>query len=68
MGLGARKELNDDLILPDMELTINQGAIAPLGKPRANWTFNMLKQLIEVWGYDFDTPIGKIEKEHLGDN
>lgn len=65
MGLGARKELNDSLILPDMELTINQGAIAPLGKPRVNWTFNMLKQLIEVWGYDFDTPIGKIAKEHL---
>ncbi len=65
MGLGARKELNNNLIVPDMELTINQGAIAPLGKPRANWTFNMLKQLIEVWGYDFDTPVGKISKEHL---
>jgi excinuclease ABC subunit A len=65
MGLGARKELNNELIIPDKELSINQGGIAPLGKPRANWTFNMLKQLIEVWGYDFDTPISKISAEQL---
>jgi len=65
MGLGARKELSDELIIPDDSLSINEGGIAPLGKPRSNWTFNMLKQLIEVWGYDFETPIKKISKEHL---
>jgi excinuclease ABC subunit A len=65
MGLGARKELNEDLILPDMDLTINEGAIAPLGKPRANWTFNVIRQLVESWGYNFDTPLKKFSAEHL---
>ncbi len=65
MGLGARKELNEDLILPDMEMSINEGGIAPLGKPRANWTFNVIRQLVESWGYDLDTPLKKFKPEHI---
>ncbi|RPI16333.1 MAG: excinuclease ABC subunit UvrA [Ignavibacteriae bacterium] len=65
MGLGARRELDESLIIPEPDMTINQGAIAPLGKPRTNWTFNVLRQLIEWWGYDFDTPLKKFSKEHI---
>lgn len=65
MGLGARRELDEALILPDTELCIDEGAIAPLGKPRTNWTFSVLKQLIELWGYDFSVPVKKFSKEHL---
>lgn len=63
MGLGARRELDDILILPELSMSINEGGIAPLGKPRVNWTFNVLRQLVESWGYDFDTPIKKFSKE-----
>ena len=65
LGLGARKELDDRLIIPDYEQNMNQGGIAPLGKPRSNWTFTVLKQLIETWNYDFDTPLNKISKDHM---
>lgn len=65
LGLGARKELDDRLLITDYDLTIAEGAIAPLGKPRTNWTFTVLKQLIESWGYDFDTPLKKISQEQL---
>ena len=65
MGLGARRELSDELILPDTGMNINEGGIAPLGKPRTNWTFSVLRQLIESWGYDFDTPVKKFSPEHL---
>jgi excinuclease ABC subunit A len=65
MGLGARRELDEALIIPDLDLTINQGAIAPLGKPRTNWTFNVIRQLVESWDYDFDTPLKKFSEEHL---
>ena len=73
LGLGARKELDERLIIADYDMTIGEGAIAPLGKPRTNWTFTVLKQLIESWGYDFDTPLKKFSKEQLniimnGDN
>lgn len=65
LGLGARKELDDRLLITDYDLTISEGAIAPLGKPRTNWTFTVLKQLIESWGYDFDTPMKKFSKEQM---
>lgn len=65
MGLGARKELDERLIITDYDLSINEGVIAPLGKPRSNWTFSVLKQLIESWGYDFDTPLKKLNKDEL---
>ncbi len=65
LGLGARKELDERLIITDYDLSIAEGAIAPLGKPRTNWTFTVLKQLIESWGYDFDTPLKKLTKEEL---
>jgi len=73
LGLGARKELDDRLIITDFDLTINEGGIAPLGKPRSNWTFSVLRQLIESWGYDFDSPLKKLTKEQMdiilnGDN
>jgi len=65
LGLGARKELDERLIITDYDLSIAEGAIAPLGKPRTNWTFTVLKQLIESWGYDFDTPLSKLSKDEL---
>lgn len=65
MGLGARKELDERLIITDYDLTINEGAIAPLGKPRSNWTFSVLKQLIELWKHDFDTPMKKFSKDEM---
>lgn len=65
LGLGARKELDDRLLITDHDLTISEGAIAPLGKPRTNWTFTVLKQLIESWGFDFDTPMKKFSKEQM---
>lgn len=65
LGLGARKELDERLIITDYDLSIADGAIAPLGKPRTNWTFTVLKQLIESWGYDFDTPLKKLTKDEL---
>jgi excinuclease ABC subunit A len=65
MGLGARRELDESLIIPDLDLTINQGGIAPLGKPRTNWTFNVIRQLVESWEYNFDTPLKKFSKENL---
>lgn len=65
LGLGARKELDDRLIITDYDLSINGGAISPLGKPRSNWTFSVLRQLIESWGYDFDTPLKKFSRDEM---
>jgi len=62
-GLGEKKELDVNLIIPDNSKTINEGALEPLGKPRNIWFFNQLEGLAEKRGFDFDTPIKKLTDE-----
>ncbi|MCX7877369.1 MAG: excinuclease ABC subunit UvrA [Ignavibacteria bacterium] len=60
LGLGVKKSLNENLLIPDWEMSISEGGIAPFGKPRSNWTFNVLKQLFESWDLDFSIPLKKL--------
>ncbi len=64
-GLGEKKEIDIDKIIPDMGLTINQEAIVPLGKPRNTWIYSIFKGLIEKLGYDFDTPLKKFTSDDI---
>jgi len=62
-GLGEKKELDIDKIFPDEDQTINEGGIAPLGKPKPTWIFSIVKGLVESKGADLDTPIKKFSKD-----
>lgn len=62
-GLGEKKELDINLIIPDESKTINEGALEPLGKPRNIWFFNQLEGVAEKLGFDFDTPVKKLTDE-----
>ncbi|MBM4176026.1 MAG: excinuclease ABC subunit UvrA [Ignavibacteria bacterium] len=64
-GLGEKKELDLDLIVPDWEKTINQEGIAPFGKPRDTWLFNQLRALGEIYKFDFDIPLKDITKSTM---
>ncbi len=64
-GLGEKKEIDIDKIIPDMGLTINQEAIVPLGKPRNTWIYSIFRGLIEKLGYDFDTPLKKFTTDDI---
>ncbi len=62
-GLGEKKDLDVNLIIPDWEKTINEEALAPLGKPRNIWLFNQLEAVAEIYGFDFDTKISKLTEK-----
>lgn len=64
-GLGEKKEFDLNLILPDMDLTINEEGIAALGKPRSIWIFSQLRAVADAFGFDFDTPLKKLRKDQL---
>jgi len=55
-GLGVKKEIDPELVIPNPSKTINEGAIASLGKPRDVWAFSQLNAVAEVYNFDFDTP------------
>ncbi len=54
-----------DKIFPNRNLTINEGAIAPLGKPRSTWIYSIFKSVVNNLGYNFDTPLKKISSEAI---
>ncbi len=60
-GLGVRKEVDPDLVVPDPERTLAQGAVAPwsLG-PTAEYFTRMMASLGDAMGFDVDTPWRKL--------
>jgi len=64
-GLGEKKELDVNLIIPDWDKSINDGGLAPLGKPRSIWIFNQLEGIANHLGFSFDTPLKNLSKEQI---
>lgn len=62
-GLGYKKTIDPELVIPDWQKSINEEAIAPFGKPKDNWFFNQLRALAETYNFDFDTPLIKLPKK-----
>jgi excinuclease ABC subunit A len=62
-GLGEKKELDINLIIPDRDRTINEEGIAPLGKPRSIWFFNQLESIAERFGFSYDAPLKNFTEE-----
>ncbi len=63
-GLGTRREVSLDLVIPDASLSINAGGIAPLGKPRDVWIFSQLQAVAKKYRISFDKPWSKLSAKH----
>ncbi len=61
-GLGEKKELDINLIIPDWNKSINEEGIAPLGKPRNIWFFHQLTAVAEKYGFTFDTKLKELSE------
>ena len=55
-GLGTVREIDSDLIVPNSELSLNQGAIEPWGEGREGWYFTNLKALAQHFNFNLDMP------------
>ncbi len=62
-GLGIKLELDPELVIPDKNLSVHQGAIEPWLK-----SFNGMRYLeavAEHYGFDLDTPVREMDTGHL---
>jgi excinuclease ABC subunit A len=60
-GLGIRKEVDPDLVVPDPERTLADGAVAPWSTGHtAEYFIRMMAGLGEALGFDVDTPWRKL--------
>jgi excinuclease ABC subunit A len=64
-GLGKVEEITEDSILPDKTLSIEKGAIAPIGEYRDMWIFKQLTVLLKPYKVNLKTPIEKFPPEAI---
>lgn len=64
-GLGVKSIIDENAIIPDKKLSINKGALTPLGEIRENWTFLQLREIAKKYKFSFADPIEKLSKEAL---
>ncbi len=55
-GLGARVEPDPALVVPDPNLTLREGAVAPFHHTRVNFYPRMIRAVAEEFDIDMDTP------------
>jgi len=61
-GLGKIEEITQAAIIPDPNLSISAGGIAPLGVYRDVWIFKKLEAILEKYKLKISTPIKDIPK------
>jgi excinuclease ABC subunit A len=59
-GLGEKKELDINLIIPDWDKSINDEGLAPVGKPRKIWFFTQLEAVAKIYKFHYDIPLKKL--------
>jgi excinuclease ABC subunit A len=64
-GLGYTYDVNRDLVIPNKEQTIEEGAIRYLGEPRDIFAFKQIKAVLDSVGLDFETPIKEFADEQM---
>ena len=61
-GLGTRLEVDAELVVPDPELSIEEGAIAPWAGSRLEYWYRVLEAVAEAHGFSIRTPWRKLSK------
>ncbi|MBU4299820.1 MAG: excinuclease ABC subunit UvrA [Nanoarchaeota archaeon] len=64
-GLGVKLEFDVDLIIPDKNITIREGAIKPWSGSFKSFYMQRLEAVAEQYGFRADTPIKDLKKEEL---
>ncbi len=62
-GLGKLYEVNLEKIVPNKNISINQGALAPQGSQKQNWAFKQLELIAQRYNFKLSDPFNKIPKE-----
>ncbi len=61
-GLGIMMEFDRDLVIPDMSLSFNEGAVKT-HNPEANWHRSWFEALADYYKFSLDTPFNKLPEK-----
>ena len=63
-GLGVQMEIDNELVIPNRELSINEGAILPYQRLSTvlHWYRRRLASVAEAFGFTLDTPLSELDE------
>ena len=64
-GLGIKLKIDEDLIIPNKDLSINEGAIVSLNIDDDNTSRTQIDTLAKYYDIDLDLPVKKLERQKL---
>ena len=64
-GLGNQFEISREKIIPNENLSIEKGGIAPLGEKKSNWGFRQMEVIAKRYNFSLSDPIKDIPQEAL---
>lgn len=64
-GIGVKMEIDPDLIIPNKNLTLNEGAVTPWAKSnkKENYYHQMLEAVSKHFNFSMDIPFNELTKE-----
>ena len=67
-GLGFHLQVDRDLVIPDYDLSINEGAIAPYAtSTKESYYYEMIRAIADHYKFSHDDPIKKAPKKMIED-
>ena len=64
-GLGVNYHLDEDLVIPDRNLSINEGAIKVINKDDNNIIGTQINTVAKYYDIDLDLPVKKLDRKKL---
>ena len=64
-GLGTVQEVTLKKLIPDMSLSIKQGAITAIGAEKKTWIFQQIETILRKIGHKLSDPVEKLSKEAI---
>ena len=66
-GLGAKMEIDPDLVIPNKDLAIAEGAIQPWARAgtMSSWYASTMESVAKAYGFSTKAPVKKLKPEHV---
>jgi excinuclease ABC subunit A len=61
-GLGTRLEVDAELVVPDADLSVTEGALAPWASATLEYWYRVLEAVAQAHAFDLDTPWKRLPK------
>jgi excinuclease ABC subunit A len=64
-GLGTTNEINPLKVIPDTNISIKNGGIAPLGEQKNSWIFKQIQLIADRYGFKLNEAVKSIPNEAM---